>query len=383
MPPAPKEAPKTFTDKDLLSNLLKSTKDCHFNLLEERYWKISTGSLLLDSVVGGVTPGLHRFVGQNSGGKTSEALEVLRNFFRQVPKSKGIYFNAEGRLSKEMKERSGHKFVTKPEDWDYGTIFILDTNIYEQVAQTIETLIKSEGDSFYGMILDSTDAMILKNDLAKTFEESNKVAGGAVIASNLMKRIAIPLSKRGHLAIFISQVRSDISLDPYAPKNVRQISATGGNALLHYANLIIQFEPRFNKDLILTKDGEQVSASNPPLGHYAKVIIKKSNNETNNYSVRYPVKYGAKGESSVWVGKEIVDSLLQWEDLEKAGAWFNFSKEICAKIPQLPQDGKKFQGMDAVFSFIEANPELRDILFNHLVNLVSGTQIQLVSDEAT
>ena len=142
MPPAPKEAPKT--DKDILGSLLKATKDFHFNMLEERYWRISTGSLLLDSVVGYITPGLLRLVGQNSGGKTSEALEITRNLFKQLPDSKGIYFNAEGRLSKEMKERCGLKFVTKVEEWNNHTIFVLDTNVYEQVAQTMETLIRSD-----------------------------------------------------------------------------------------------------------------------------------------------------------------------------------------------------------------------------------------------
>jgi RecA/RadA recombinase len=48
------------------------------------------------------------------------------------------------------------------------------------------------------------------------------------------------------MAIFISQVRADIKLDPYAKGPVRQTTATGGNALLHFANWIIQFEPRYN-----------------------------------------------------------------------------------------------------------------------------------------
>ena len=56
------------------------------------------------------------------------------------------------------------------------------------------------------------------------------------------------------MAIFISQVRADIQLDPYSKAPVRQTSATGGNALLHFANWILEFEARYKKDYILEDD---------------------------------------------------------------------------------------------------------------------------------
>ena len=40
-------------------------------------YKVSSGSLNVDfELGGGLGPGLHRFIGMNEGGKTSEALEV-------------------------------------------------------------------------------------------------------------------------------------------------------------------------------------------------------------------------------------------------------------------------------------------------------------------
>ena len=59
------------------------------------------------------------------------------------------------------------------------------------------------------------------------------------------------------IMILISQVRSDIQLDPYAKKAFKNTSATGGNALMHYANFIFEFEGRYNKDLILEKPNER------------------------------------------------------------------------------------------------------------------------------
>ena len=55
------------------------------------------------------------------------------------------------------------------------------------------------------------------------------------------------------MALFISQVRADIQLDPYSKAPIRQTTATGGNALLHFANFILEFEPRFKKDWIFSE----------------------------------------------------------------------------------------------------------------------------------
>lgn len=358
---------ESISDKEMLESFLKQNEKDHFNFVEEKYFKISSGSLLLDSVLdGGFTPGLHRFVGFNSGGKTSEALLVLKNFLSSVKGSKGIFFAAEGRLNSDIKNRVGLKFVYEAKDWDEGTVFVYESNIYESVAQFIEALINNDFGVQYGMIIDSVDGLTLKADLQKGYDEAAKVAGGPVIASVLMKRISIPLSKKGHLAIFISQVRSEVSIDQYSPKAVRQITGTGGNALLHYANIILEFLPRFKGDIITHNEKEPPSTANPPLGHLAKVIVKKSSNDKNNYVIKYPIKYGKSG--GVWTEKEIVDSLLQWGDLERKGAWYNFSEDLVSS--GIVTD-EKFQGIDKVYSYIVNNKPVADQLYKNICENIS------------
>ena len=80
--------------------------------------------------------------------------------------------------------------------------------IYETVVEALRMLVgKNENKTKYCFILDSVDGLIAKGDMDKPFVDSKKVAGGAVIASDFMKRVSIALAKRGHMAIFISQVR--------------------------------------------------------------------------------------------------------------------------------------------------------------------------------
>lgn len=365
---------------ELLNKFLKTNKDQHFNYEDEIDYKVSSGSLLMDMHLGGgLGPGLHRFVGMNEGGKTSQALEVMRNFLISRPTSKGVFIKAEGRLGPEMKKRSGVKFVYNPDEWVAGTCFVFESNIYETVVDLMRQLVSDNEEKItYCFILDSVDGLIPKNDIDKSFEDSAKVAGGAVIASHFMKRMSIALAKRGHMAIFISQVRADIKIDPYSKAPIRQTASTGGNALLHFANWILEFEPRFKTDLILKNSDSKIIdvEKNPIVGHWVKVSVKKSVNEKTNLTLTYPIRYGKIGGKSIWREKEILDMLLMWELIEKRASWFSFSEDlkeliINANLPNFDVSlmNSKIQGEQNVFEMIENNEDLSNFLFSYLKNI--------------
>ncbi len=358
----------------MLKGFLKETKEDHYNFEEEINYKVSSGSLEFDlQMGGGFGPGLHRFVGMNEGGKTSESLEVMRNFLK-MPGTRGVFIKAEGRLSPEMKERSGINFVFSADEWVDGTCFVFESNIYEIVVDLMRRLVQFNDDKAkYCFVLDSVDGLIPKNDVGKNFEDSTKVAGGAVIAGVFMKKMSIALQKRGHMAIFISQVRADIKLDPYTKAPVRQTTATGGNALLHFANWIIQFEPRYNGDAILRNASvkKMDSKTNPPIGHFAKVTIKKSPNEKTNTSISYPIRYGQKGGKSIWIEKEIVDLLLAWEFVKKSGAWLSITEDFKEVLQDTDFDlPEKIQGENNLFKLIEGNEGFCEFLVSYFKNAI-------------
>ena len=362
---------------DILSSFLKQNADDHYNFEKEIDYKVSSGSLQLDlRLGGGLGPGLHRFCGMNEGGKTSAALSFMKNFLQNTPKSKGFYIKAEGRLSKEMQERSGVNFVFTADEWVEGTCFVFESNIYETVVDAMRQLVaKNDEGNVYLFLLDSVDGLITKGDLDKAFEDSNKVAGGAVIAANFMKRLSIALAKRGHLAIFISQVRADIKLDPYSKAPVRQTTATGGNALLHFANFILEFEPRYKGDLILKNPADKSIdlINNPPIGHFAKVTVKKSPNEKTNLTIAYPIKYGRTGGNSIWIEKEVVDMLYVWEFISKKSAWISITDEFKELLFEngfeLPD---KIHGNDNLFKIIEENKELLAFLVSYFKKTINN-----------
>jgi len=370
------------TSNEVLSLLLKDNTDDHYNDEEPINYRVSTGSIGLDySMNGGLGAGLHRFFGPYESGKTSEALIVMKNFLSTVSQSKGIYFKAEGRLTPEMIKRSGVPFVYNVKDWVDGTCFVMKSNIYDFVADTIRKMILyNPSKSRYGFIIDSVDGLIPRNDIGKKFSDAQKVAGGAVIASVLMKEISIPLAERGHMAIFISQVRSDIKISQYEGP-ARSTSGSGGNALLHFANWILNFERIYKGDWLLKNPSKDFHAEkNPAIGHMAKITVGKSPNETTNTKLSYPVRYGRSNGKSIWIEKELVDILLGWGKVTKSGAWYKFDDEFGDELKAeglVESDHSlKFQGEDRVFKFIEGN----DPLIKFLIDFFNKEIEKLLAD---
>ncbi len=136
-----KKQEKTKADvRDFASGFMKSNKEHHLNfeesIAEDDF--ISSGSMIMDSEIGGgFLAGLLRFCGGNECGKTSEALQVMYEMLDSQENSRGLFIQAEGRLGKKMKARSGVKFVYDVSEWVDGTCLVLQSNIYDFVFDFI------------------------------------------------------------------------------------------------------------------------------------------------------------------------------------------------------------------------------------------------------
>ena len=348
---------------EFMSKFFKSNKDFHYNYEEcADSYLVSTGSMILDQCMGGgLSSGLQRFIGCNEGGKTNEALHVMLNMLDTVENTKGLYIKAEGRLSKAIQERSGLNFVQDPEKWDIGTCLVWDCNIYDTVFDGLRELLRNNPDKEkFCIVIDSMDGLLPKSDLEKTTSDAAKVAAGASLTSDFLKRVSLGMGKFGHMCIMISQVRSTIKTSQYAasdPNN--QTNSSGGNAALHYPDWIINFERRNQADLILQDQKARPSPENPIIGHYAKVHIQKSTNESTGMRIRYPIKHGRSDGKSIWIEREIIELLLMWNFIEKSASWFKFDEEL---IKYLDDRGielqEKYQGMKALYDLLENNEEV-------------------------
>ena len=349
---AKKKTTEGSSPVEQIRSYLQENKDEHFNFEKIHEYVVSSGSLLLDiEMGGGIRPSVIRASGVVEGGKTSCALSFARNFQKTVDNGMVIYVKSEGRLSPEMIERSG--VDTSAKKW-----FVYKSNIFESVLQLMKNLItENPSECKYFFIIDSMDAMVPKNDLDRPFEESDKVAGGSVLSSNFLKKMALGLSTKGHICFMISQVRSKVTIG-YEKADPKVTNASGGNALLHYSDWILEFQPRYQKDMIPPKSDE-------PEGHHCKVIFRKSANEKTGKKVEYPIKYGRIGGRSIWTEYEVIFMLQQFDMTKVSGAWIIVDESIIKELKEANLEiVAKHQGADNFRKYLEDNVEICDFLFN-------------------
>jgi hypothetical protein len=360
---------QVITPENQLKALLTNTKEDHYNFEETHDYRVPCSSIYLSSMLGGgLGPGAHRFVGLASGGKTSASLDFMYHFLVDTKtKRRGIYIKSEGRLSEEMKNRSGVTFVYDWDQWKDGTCFVYESNIYEAVFKLKRELIANNPTKTeYFFITDSADSLIKRDDAKKAEEDSITVGGGSLITSVFLKKTGLAMAKRGHIDIYISQIRDQIKINQYEVTVPKQGKASGARALEHQADIVLEFLPRYGGDLIF--EGEKGSKV---IGHFAKVKIIKSNNEKNMVELKYPIRYGQVGGKSVWTSYELADLMIIWELVVKKGAWFFldtvFLQDILnATNIEMPD---KFQGLERLRKFVEENKKVQDYLFERFRHL--------------
>jgi RecA/RadA recombinase len=355
--------------RSVLSNLLNKNKTLHWQFHENKRTNASMGSLFLDAQVN-LTEGIQRFCGPAGSGKTSEATLVIKNFLEGAKNRKALWVKAEGRLSDNIIKRSGIKFVFTIEEWEYGTCFVLESNVFEFICDTIKTLVNvfDEADDRLAIVIDSADGLRLEADDKKELGDE-KVAGPQLIMKRFLTRMIYPIVKSGTICIITSQVTSTINTtgSKEAPKLV---SGGGGNALIHYANYILDFQPRWWGDNIL-QDGPDTkfdAEKNPIIGHWASIVIKKTDRENELTPIKYPIKHGRDNGQSIWVEYEILHFGKRWGLIEVKGTWLAFEPKMLKDAQdKLKKEFKpQLQGTKKLLDYLEENQDLTKYLFDRI-----------------
>ncbi len=367
------KAPAGTTPNEIANAFFKDAKGYHYNDNESPEYKVPFSSLILTAETdGGLGPGCHRFIGKTTGGKTHCAFDLMKKFLEQKKKRRGVYFKCEGRLSKNVRLRVGIDFTTDKTKWEDGQCLIVKCNIFDYIFAFMRNVVMydSSGTEYF-FLIDSVDNMIKKADFDKGFDEAHQVAGGAVVTGLLLKMVGIAMAEKGHIALFISQFREIIrASDNKKPDPQRQGNSSGGHALEHQADWVLDFQSRTQAEYFREKDefGNEV-----PVGHMCKLKILKSDNE--NYSgdpVLYPIRYGRKDGNSVWVEQEIFELASKLRLIE-ATSWVKFSEPILAEMAEAgitPE--KQFHGQAAFRKYLEENKEVTQFMFDKLVSILTG-----------
>lgn len=379
-----------LSSQEILGEFLahKDNKGKHLNFVLRREYLVSTGSIVWDiETEGGLPPGLHRFSGPPESGKSSAALEVCRNFLALHPKGRGIYIDAEGKLTSQLKARCGLKFVFSASEWKDGTVFVLETNSYDFTANLLRNLVmRDDQENLFCIIFDSMDALLRDCDRDKTFDDNVKVAGNPLLTKQFLQRTSNYMTKYGHLVLMLSQFSSNISLDKYATADSKRPKQGGGGwGAAHFANFAFTFQESFSKDFLRPDMEAPQGPNNQAYGKTIKIKFTKSTNEKTNSEISYPVKYGVKGKSAVWHEREIVDALVMCR-LIKIAQWITVPPLLASALKEGGFDAEipdKFNGRRKTESWLECNPDAVKILANYVRSTFNASAILVDETQKT
>jgi hypothetical protein len=188
------------------------------------------------------------------------------------------------------------------------------------------------------------------------------VAGGALLASDFMKKASLMIASCGHIMILISQVRADISISKYEKKEDVITQAKGGNALVHYSDWIIHLGGHHTQ---AERIWEGEKGKSKIIGHYCDVTFEKTPIQKTGRKFKYPIRYSNPPE--VWHSYEVADILVEWGLAKASGAWVNLGDYILTELKEAKLEvPAKFNGLEKFRNYFEENPDVTKFLTKKL-----------------
>jgi len=296
---------------------------------------------------GGIPKGkLVEFYGEEHGGKTTTALDIVANF-QAEEKNKAIddpNYEPRGVLYGDIENSLDTVWATKlGVDLEADNFYMF--NPTNQGAETIfEKILAMIDTGEIGLVvIDSLGVMVSNQALEKSVEE--KTYGGIAMAlTNFSKKAEMLCNKYNCTVIGINQMRADMN------SMYGGMTTTGGQAWKH--NAIARFEFRKGKYLD-SKGAELTRAAENPAGNIVQVSMVKNKTcpptrRTGYYTINYL--------TGIDYLKDLVEVATKYGLIDKAGAWFSIID------PNTGEQVDKVQGMSRVYEYLEDEKHLETLM---------------------
>lgn len=280
------------------------------------------------------------FMGEENGGKTTTALDIVAQFQRHEAETGGsrraVYVDAENTLDEEWAEKIGvnleELILIRPFD-----------QTGEEVLQMMLDLIDTG--EIGVMVLDSLPMLVPQGLYDK--EMDKKSYGGISGAmSEFSRRVSPRLAKHKTTLIIINQMRTDMN----NPFNVYH--TPGGKALKHLYALRLYFR---RGSFIDKENNELTNKAEDPAGNLVdirlvKTKVCKPDRRVGQYTLNY--------SDGVDVIGDTIFMAIKFGVIVQAGAWFTVNGGNGE--PMVAADGSplKFQGKPKLIEFLRENPEV-------------------------
>ena len=287
---------------------------------------------------GGIPVGrIIEFAGEEGGGKTTTALDLVAHAQKLFPDKQVLYVDVERTLDAEWAQKLGV-------DIDSLILFSPDEQTAEEIMEATKTLI--ETGSISVCVLDSLAAMVSAQAYSKTIED--RTYGGISMALTLFSKEMIPVCARTNCTLIgINQVREDMN------STYGGTTTTGGRAWRHNCSVRMTFQ---KSDYLDDKGNSIPRNSENPVGHLVKVALVKSKVCKLDRKVGF---YTLKYLTGIDYVSDIIDLAVKAGIINAAGAWYSILEEdgSTALYEGAPL---KFQGKAKLNQFLVENADWTD-----------------------
>ena len=277
---------------------------------------------------GGIPVGrIVEFAGEEGGGKTTTALDLVASAQRLFPDKQVLYVDVERTLDAEWAQKLGV---------DIDSLILFSPE--EQTAEEIFEATKS--------IVDTGDISLC-------------TYGGISMALTLFSKEMIPICARtGCTLIGINQVREDMN------SMYGGTTTTGGRAWRHNCSVRMSFQ---KSDYIDDKNNSIPRNSENPAGNLVKVALVKSKVCKLDRKVGF---YTLKYLTGIDYTSDIVDLAIKCGIVSAAGAWFSILDED-GQVAKNDGQPLKFQGRPKLLQFLESNEDWTEELNERVLAAIS------------
>lgn len=289
---------------ELMKDLNKKVKSelLHKGISSFDYKRIPFTSPRLNYMTyGGLPMGkLIEFFGEEHGGKTTTALDVISNYQRMEDARGVVYADLENTLDTVWATKLG---VNVDDLWILNPTNQGAETIFQYLLDMIDT------GEIGLVIIDSIGVMVSNQALDKTVEE--KTYGGIAMAlTNFSKKAEMLCHKHNCTLIGINQLRDDLG------SMFGGTTTVGGKAWKH--NCSVRLEFRMGKYFDENYKDLSRSAENPA-GNYVQVAMKKNktckpDRRTGFYTLSY--------KNGVEYLNDLLEVAIRYGIIDKHGAWF-------------------------------------------------------------
>lgn len=320
--------------EELIKKINKETDNImSIGLPEYEYERIPFSSPRMNyCTYGGLPVGtLVEFFGEQHGGKTTTALDIVANYQQMNTGKMVLYCDCENTLDRVWASKIGvdldNIYIIQPKAESAETIF-------QYILESINT------DEIGLVVIDSLAAMVSQQELEK--DAGEKTYGGISMAlTRFSKKAEMACHKHRCTLIGINQMREVIgSMFPME-------DTPGGKAWKHMCSVRLEFRRgKFLDD----KGNELTRSAENPHGNIVMVSMHKNKSCPPSRRVGF---YTINYETGIdWV-KDLVDVAIKFGYIDKAGAWFKF---VDADTGEVIKD--KIQGQANVYAAMNEDEKL-------------------------